>query len=309
MSSNELYTYDMRSGRRIPVSQAELQAEERRRKREAMGNIKAMADMDNEVTSARPTRSNNDNDYHDNNHNHLSGPTRAEWPGKSTGRSVEEYLQRMRKLRGETETSNSETPSARYYGDYQKLEKTDLVISVEHCWNCEHHNVSLRHNPHQYVSISDSFLRSLAQVAHGSGIKARVGVSRFKADITPKSKMSDVDSRIGYCIIIVSVFSAPLIVSVFSRSCEIQVAYKLTSGEIVTEVLHSKLVSQRWPSKSVVEKRLQAFLSKLDIPYYNSRIPSSASPTMCSENCAEPYPVGLCFWEVGKLIAMEGMRA
>lgn len=198
LSSNELYTYDMRSGRRIPVSQAEFQAEERRRKREAMGNIKAMADMDNEPNSARPIR--NDNDYHDNNNNnnHLSGPTRAEWPGKSTGRSVEEYLQRMRKLRGETDTASTDTPSARYYGAYQKLEKTDLVISVEHCWNCEHHNVSLRHNPHQYVSVSDNFLRSLAQVVHGSGIKARVGVSRFKADITPKSKMSDVDSRIGY---------------------------------------------------------------------------------------------------------------
>jgi len=280
-NSGEPYTYDMKSGRRIPLSEAECQAEERRRKKEAVGHIKALTEMDEELMGSGSPTNNNAQRNADFN----SGPTRAEWPGKSTGRSVEEWLQKMKKIRAETEgdkgNNSEQLPTAKFYGAYQKLQKTDLVISVEHCWNCEHHKVSLRHDPAQYVSMADSFLKNLAQVAHSSGIKARVGVCRFRADVTPKSKPSDIDSRIG--------------------SCEIQVAYRTVKGDTVTEMLHSKLVSQRWPSKSVAEKRLRSFLSKLDIPTYDSLLPPSIAPVQNSENSNENsalgYPVGLCEWK------------
>jgi len=286
IGNGEPYTYDMKSGRRIPLSQAEFQAEERRRKKEAMGHIKTLSEMDEELMESGSPTNNAQRNVTDFN----TGPTRAEWPGKSTGKSVEEWLQKVKKIRAETEGdfhgsnkgNNSEhLPTAKFYGAYQKLQKTDLVISVEHCWNCEHHKVSLRHDPAQYVSMADSFLKNLAQVAHSCGIKARVGVCRFKADVTPKSKPSDIDSRIG--------------------SCEIQVAYRTVKGEVITEMLHSKLASQRWPSKSVVEKRLRSFLSKLEIPTYDSLIPPLVTPAQNmdngNENSTLGCPTGLCEWK------------
>ena len=72
---------------------------------------------------------------------------------------------------------------------------------------------------------------------------------------------------------------------------EIQIAYKplnsdqeSESGEspvvseqekemvtVYRQLLHSKLMSQRWPSKSVVARRCSAFLSRFNIPTYSSK--------------------------------------
>jgi glutathionyl-hydroquinone reductase len=56
----------------------------------------------------------------------------------------------------------------RSFNLYKKLEKFDMVIYIEHCHNCQHHNVSVRHDLQEYVRYSDKFLRILGQVSFQS---------------------------------------------------------------------------------------------------------------------------------------------
>ena len=148
------------------------------------------------------------------------------FPGVRTEKSVEQWVKKSIEYRkSEQGVKESEPAKAKMFGAYRKLGNLDLVISIEHCHNCEFHNISLRHDPEEYITSADSFLRALSKVAHESKLCARVGVTRFKANITPKSKISDVDSRIG--------------------AFEIQVAYRSQTGFVHVEVLHSKLTSRK----------------------------------------------------------------
>ena len=279
---NSQYTYDMRSGRRILVTEAEKIKEEMKKKREAMMNFKLVSEIDDELMGSLNNAGGEDGNKSP------PAPIKPEYPGERTEKSVEEWLRKIKRLRVDGSVpSNSdavamdapiELPPAKVFNAYQKLERLDLIISAEHCWNCEHHNVSLRHDPDQYCSVSDNFLRSLAQVVHECNLRIRVGVCRFPAKITPKSRPTDVDSRIG--------------------ACEIQVALKDENGKVTPEILHSKLMSQRWPSKSVVEKRLRAFISKMSIPSF-AGVPDmeSESKEFISEGSFLPHPVGRCDWK------------
>ena len=56
----------------------------------------------------------------------------------------------------------------KYYQAYNLLGAGDLVISIEHCYNCEHHCATLRHDALEYVRKADHMLRTLAQIAHGN---------------------------------------------------------------------------------------------------------------------------------------------
>eukprot|EP01034_Spumella_vulgaris_P037078 gene37078-45740_t len=86
------YTYDMRSGRKILVSQAEYEAEERKRTRAAMGQV---VDYDEDALmrgdhTGRRSEGKSDQSRGD-------GPIKSEWPGKSTSKSVTEWLSKMKK--------------------------------------------------------------------------------------------------------------------------------------------------------------------------------------------------------------------
>jgi hypothetical protein len=55
----------------------------------------------------------------------------------------------------------------RYYTAYNSMEPLDLIVSVEHCCNCEHHSMTLRHDPREYADYSDAALLVLARKLHG----------------------------------------------------------------------------------------------------------------------------------------------
>lgn len=55
----------------------------------------------------------------------------------------------------------------RFYQAYNLLSMGDMIISIEHCHNCEHHCATLRHDASEYVRKADYMLRTLAQIAHG----------------------------------------------------------------------------------------------------------------------------------------------
>ena len=279
------HTFDVRSGRCILISKSEQIVEEMRRNRDA---LKYLKDEDDYMAGGGSPKSG------------LHAPIQPRWPGKSTGNSVTSWLKKVHEARLEEKSKArhvaaashvdksmvSDAPtlpaSPQVFGAYQKLDQLDMVFSAEHCWNCEHHNTHTRHDPQVYCAQSEKFLRILSQTAHECRVQARVGVCRLQADVKPTSKMSDKDSRMG--------------------ACELQVAFRSASGAISVEVLHSKLVSQRWPSKSVVEKRLLAFMSKHEVPTYTPQDDEEEGDVQPSDevemgtDSAEPYPIGQAHW-------------
>ena len=145
------YTYDMKSGRKIVLNKAYLDSVARQRNIEAMGNIKKLSEIGGGKSDdiLPPV------------------PIRAEWPGKSTGASVDKWLKRM--TASNTDDSSSSL-RPQIYDAYQLMEKLDMIFSVEHCFNCAHHSVALRHDAKEYLRNSNESLRVVAQLAYGESL-------------------------------------------------------------------------------------------------------------------------------------------
>jgi hypothetical protein len=287
------FTYDLKSGRRIWLTPEQIQALEIQRKKAMLGNIHSLPDQENEndvenenenkvKSPKRPTSAG----LYRREERPASPPARTEpmWPGQSTEKSVDEWLRRMRrqKLLAEDNNQNKITPELlkpRFYHSYNKMQARDIIISIEHCHNCQAHNSTLRHDEGAYENQANSMLKNLAQIVHSCNYAVRVGVVRFKANITSKCKHSDANTRIG--------------------AFEIQIAYKGLTGESHPELLHSKLVSRNWPSKSVLEKRIKSYLSKLNIPEfaYNENMDYEGQ----GNDGIETYPIGSGGWNSTKL--------
>lgn len=97
----------------------------------------------------------------------------------------------------------------------------------------------------------------------------------MRARITAKCKHTDADSRIG--------------------ACEVQVAFKDDKGVVQSEVLHSKLQSRHWPSKSSIEKKLKAFLVQGRVAVHPEKDPDPCAPGVGTDGIGS-YPVGFVQW-------------
>ena len=62
------------------------------------------------------------------------------------------------------------------------------------------------------------------------------------------------------------------------------------------ELLHSKLVTRRWPSKTVIEKRIRAFVSQCRLPS-QAIFDGSDGNGYGSEGIGGNYPIGNALWE------------
>lgn len=260
---NPLFTYDMKSGRRILVAQAEHQRELREQAKKAMGNLNTITNDEDEFMGGERRGGH--------------GPTNAvsQYPCKSIETSVEEWVKKARQVGGLNDGGKSGLPSARHLNVYSNLRTLDMMVTIEHCHNCEHHQITTRHNAHEYKKLADDFLRVLAEVILHSGLCVRLGVASFEAEITCRSKTTDENSRIG--------------------AFEVQVASKNAHGDFLSALLHSKLFSGRWPSKSVLEKRLKAFVSKLQLPTVHCTSDGYAVTDYNMEiSEGQNYPVGRC---------------
>jgi hypothetical protein len=163
-SSAIAFTYDLMSGRKVPLTQAQFDALERRSKLDALCNMRSVSDLNNDdeddadAGGKRGRKAAAADAW-------MPVQTMPEWPGRSTGSSVEKWLQR--KLSRNDVKDAAPPPEPRHYPAYNRLEQLDLVIAVEHCHNCEHHNMTLRHDPKEYLLNADTILRALAETVHG----------------------------------------------------------------------------------------------------------------------------------------------
>mgnify|MGYP003385484093 FL=1 len=182
--------------------------------------------------------------------------TRPDWPGMRTKTSTLEWVRRKKSEveaaraaeRAATQVRVHTLPLYRalFHPGYMYMEKLDVLVSVEHCVNCEHHNTTLRHDADEYAKRANEALAACAQIIFDMQLNVRLGVFRFHADVTANSKATDDFTRIG--------------------ALEIHIAVKDASGDIVNELLHSKLCTRSWPSKMALKKRIPNFI--------NTRLPS-----------------------------------
>ena len=153
------YTYDMKSGRRILLSIADI---ERLRCKDANGIVKDGA----EFLAAGKEKERQVAPCNSYNSNQQPAYTAAAWPSQRTERSVMDYVKKAVESRKADKGLKEveEMPKPRIFGAYQRLSSMDLVISIEYCHNCQYHNVSLRHDPEEYCCTADAFLRTLGNV-------------------------------------------------------------------------------------------------------------------------------------------------
>ena len=242
-----VFTYDMRSGRRLALTRAQLDDMHRKRLLEKNGDVRNMSDLERRAVEnkAKGSSQRTEPSY-----------TRPSWPGYSTERSVKQWHERMRQhtskepkvspVRRPHVLSKKQTNyEATMYPAYEEMEPLDLILSVEHCSNCEQHSISLRHSEAEYVNNADAMLRYLKEAMLSLCLSLRLGVSRFSAIAVATPRSDSAGSRIG--------------------AFEIQAAFKSRSNGLTVELLHSKLATMRWPSKSVMAKRLQAFLAPFEL--------------------------------------------
>lgn len=248
------YTYDLRSGRRIPIDQAKRIQHQLF----LQNNPDAPPSPKKKDTHEEPT------------------VTVPRWPGYSTQRSVAEWLEKSRQERERgKETTVRKLPPPHIYRAYSALENLDLVVTVEHCVKCARHSISLRHDEKEYVTKAENALRTVAHFIHSNRSCVRLGVTRFCAQIGDDGRATDVNSRIG--------------------ALEIQVAYRNQYGELISDLIHSKLHSQCWPSKSVLEKRLRAFISQAGIQSHVEQDVTETEQDVASGGLSA-YPVGIIDW-------------
>jgi len=262
---DKMYTYDTLTGRKLLITEMEQLALKRERQAKKK---QEREDQSRGVKASTPKESYDYNEA-------PPAPTRPEWPGHRTQTSVEDYVVKQAKIRVPEPVEKYPTLCTQNFAAYRFMENLDIVISVEHCCNCSFHAMSLRHKPDEYVAHANTVLKDLAQTCHQFHPCARVGVVRFNANITKKSRESDVNSRIG--------------------ALEVQVAFKNNKGVVTPELIYSKLKSRRWPSKSVLNQKLKTFLSGQDLQIYE------ADEADCYDdhetNGNQTYPVGTGDWD------------
>jgi hypothetical protein len=162
---------------------------------------------------------------------------------------------------------------------YEHLTTFDLLLSVEHCYRCEYHPMTLRHQSQEYVTHADSILKSMAAFIHSKVPCARLGVIRFPIHSLECKKTSrefmEEKNRVG--------------------ACEVQIAFRSLSGDICFALLHSKLKSRKWPSTTQLENRIEHFLHRNNIDFVEN--PRDFSYEETKSSAMGVYPVGVGPWE------------
>ena len=123
-----------------------------------------------------------------------------------------------------------EDPPKREFKEYSFLKEAEVLLTIEHCDNCEDHANSTRHDPMKYFQNA----QTLKNAVH-----ARYPM--VKIITKPITKLDPLAStqRIG--------------------AFEVQISSKFR-GKLNTELLHSKLVSRKWPDISEIISRIAAYL-------------------------------------------------
>ncbi|OMJ94950.1 hypothetical protein SteCoe_1811 [Stentor coeruleus] len=118
----------------------------------------------------------------------------------------------------------------REYREYNFLKDNDVLLTIEHCDNCEEHSSSTRHDPAKYAFYAQSIKNA---------VLARYPMVKILMKPVSKLDPESNKKRMG--------------------AFEVQVSNK-TKGKLNVNVLHSKLASRRWPDISDIIAKLSSYL-------------------------------------------------
>jgi hypothetical protein len=278
------FTYDLKSGRKIPLKSSDTSHNHQK--------IISGVDQLNFQQNKQIIQDSLNNNVNKNNSNDKQSnpyPTKAEYPSKKIEKQVQDWLKRKQELdryeADPTYQSNLINPGSApssvvvYHPCYATMEESDLIISVEYCHDCKNHNMTLRHDPKEYFEKALKMAKQLANDIFNGDYCVRLGICVVPADLKAHlcQPADNTASRIG--------------------AFEVQISYKspLTHDTDI-DLLYSKLQTRRWPSKSVIEKRLNSFLAKNNIPIMKSG--TNTDFESVGFGLGYSYPKGKCYWDV-----------
>lgn len=144
--------------------------------------------------------------------------------------------------------------TARSLPCYSLLEPLDLLLTIEHSFKtksgmrfpeAKDREVALQH-----TKVANQAFTHLLNLTHMS-VKphARVRVMRLNAQ--HQRKQNDIQNK------------------EFSKHLEIQIAYMNERGDVLPNLLFSRHRTRQWPSMKVIERRLQAFYSRVKLQQHS----------------------------------------
>lgn len=250
------YSYDLRSGRRFVLSKEEVLRLDKLRRQENNGEVLNMSDLKGNTEHARMKAK-------------PPASTCPMWPGNGTEKSATNWIERMRVLKNAS-IPTDDTPKEKtaasvvMYEAYNCMETCDLLLSVEHCANCQQHSLTLRHDEGEYRSRADAVIEAVIEAVVALAPAVRFGVNKFTS-VRPVAKQKhDASPRKG--------------------AFEVQIAFYSDSMGLKVDILHSKLVTMRWPSSSVIVKRVHAFLAQFQLDSFDSDLLDLSDYDSSSDN-------------------------
>jgi hypothetical protein len=206
---------------------------------------------------------------------------------------------------------NQFSSRTRLFPCYRHLTSFDLVLSVEYCHDCQDHHPSYpsctNSSEGDYEKYADDVLRYLSAYIHSLSPSSRIrlGVVRFPSKhsyphcppslhLSHHAAAGASPSSSSICCPSESLsggggggaHSPPPSLREVEKSerigaLEVQIGFKNEHQELCADLLYSKLNTHQWPSKTVLLKRLQRFLSlhHISTPFPPSLLLPSTSPS------------------------------
>jgi hypothetical protein len=166
------------------------------------------------------------------------------------------------------------------------LEKDDVLMTIEHCQNCENHNWANHHHEEEYLQAVENIKDTVEMFVKDFPIRffcickpVEDFKSSFRSQYRSKSMLNSASlERSGSppanylqaainTAAVASSFSLMTGESPPARIGALEVQIMINTGkEKVTHILHSKLLSGSWPKLSTMLSQIEALLPKYDYP-------------------------------------------
>lgn len=163
------------------------------------------------------------------------------------------------------------TGTAKNLPCYRDMEPLDLLLTIEHSFKTKtggkftdpkQKEISVHH-----TTVADHVFKYIINMTH-KVVKphARVRVMRINAQ--RNRRKIDVENK------------------EFAKFLEVQIAYKNENGQVYPNLLFSRHKTGQWPSIKVLDKRIRAFYSRINMQLHAIEGGDEAD----NEECLEPYP-------------------
>jgi hypothetical protein len=140
--------------------------------------------------------------------------------------------------------------SAKVLPCYKELEPLDLLITIEHSWKnangTRFKSEQEKEISDNHTKVADHIFKYITKMTH-SVVKPHVRFRVMRLNAQVHRQQFDVQNK------------------EFSKHLEVQIAFKNSKGEVYPNLLFSKHKSRQWPSIKVLDKRIRAFYSRINM--------------------------------------------